>query len=449
MKDREKELVSVPSGPRSTRPRDAGDAGRAPGRVSGIERRLLAYMLDAIGNPPVQLVLWDGERFDHSRRTPVARVHVHDRSALLRLILDPELYFGDAYTNGSIEVEGDLVGFLESIYRSMARTGAHRPLRKFLLRWFHRPRSTALAQARDNIYSHYDISNEFYRLWLDERMVYTCAYFPTPEATLEQAQIAKMHHVCRKLRLRPGESVVEAGCGWGSLALFMARHYGVRVRAYNISREQIAHARRQAELQGLDTRVEFIEDDYRNIAGSYDAFVSVGMLEHVGQRYFHTLGEVIDRVLKDDGRGLIHSIGRIRPGQMNAWIEKRIFPGAAPPSLAEMMEIFEPAGLAVLDVENLRLHYARTLEHWLRRFDRAEARIEEMFDACFVRAWRLYLAGSIAAFLSSDLQLFQVVFNRGSSNEVPWTREHLYRNGSVEKTAQASAEAAAREPAPV
>ncbi len=449
MKDRDKELLSVPSGPRSQRVREAGDPDRARGRVSGIERRLLAYMLGAIGNPPVQLVLWDGERFDSARGPSVARVHVHDRSALLRLILDPELYFGDAYTSGSIEVEGDLVGFLESLYRSMARTTASNPLRARMLSWFHRPRSTAIAQARDNIYSHYDISNEFYRLWLDERMVYTCAYFPTPEATLEQAQVAKMHHVCRKLRLRPGESVVEAGCGWGSLALFMARHYGVRVRAYNISREQIAYARRQAELQGLASRVEFVEDDYRNITGGYDAFVSVGMLEHVGQRYYRMLGQVIDRVLKDDGRGLIHSIGRIRPGQMNAWIERRIFPGAAPPSLAEMMEIFEPAGLAVLDVENLRLHYARTLEHWLRRFDRAQTRIEEMFDARFVRAWRLYLAGSIAAFLSSDLQLFQVVFNRGASNEVPWTRDHLYRDIAGRPPAPAAAEAGAHEPASV
>ncbi|MGE3480523.1 MAG: class I SAM-dependent methyltransferase [Gammaproteobacteria bacterium] len=451
MKDRDEELLSVPSAPRTERMGGTDYTGRARGRVSALERRLLAYMFDAIGNPPVQLVMWNGERFSFSRAPAIARVHIHDRSALLRLILDPELYFGDAYTRGNIEVEGDLVKFLESIYRSMARARMRKPVRKFLLRWFHRPRSTGIAEARDNIYSHYDISNSFYRLWLDENMVYTCAYFPTPGATLEDAQVAKMHHVCRKLRLQPGECVVEAGCGWGSLALFMARHYGVRVRAYNISREQIAYARRQAELQGLDARVEFVEDDYRNISGNYDAFVSVGMLEHVGQRYYRELGAVIDRVLNDDGRGLIHSIGRIQPGQMNAWIEKRIFPGAAPPSLAEMTQIFEPAGFAVLDIENLRLHYARTLEHWLLRFERARDRIEEMFDARFVRAWRLYLAGSIAAFLTSEMQLFQVVFNRGASNEVAWTRDHLYRDTPWGKppSGEVAVEAQARECAPV
>jgi len=437
MNERKKELLSLPSAARADR-LGAPTYPERPqhGRVSGLERRLLGYMFDAIGNPPVEVVLWNGERCSFSRAPAVACMHVHDRSALLRLILDPELYFGDAYTSGNIEVEGDLVRFIESIYRSMARVRLRKPVRKFLLRWFHRPRSTGLAEARDNIYSHYDISNAFYRLWLDERMVYTCAYFPAPGTTLEQAQVAKMHLVCRKLRLQPGEQVVEAGCGWGSLALFMARHYGVRVRAYNISREQIAYARRQAELQGLDPQVEFIEDDYRNIRGSCDAFVSVGMLEHVGQRFYRALGAVIDRVLKDDGRGLIHSIGRIRPGQMNAWIERRIFPGAAPPSLAEMMEIFEPAGLAVLDVENLRLHYARTLGHWLQRFDRTQDRVEEMFDERFVRAWRLYLAGSIAAFKSSDLQLFQVVFNRGTSNELAWTRDHLYRDAPWDRAAE-------------
>jgi cyclopropane-fatty-acyl-phospholipid synthase len=444
MKEPKKEFLSVPSAARPDRAGESGDLGRTQGKVSGVEIRLLRYMFDAIGNPPVQIVLWNGERFSFSRAAAVARVHIHERTALLRLILDPELYFGDAYTSGDIEVEGDLVKFLESVYRSMGRAAARKPVRSFLLRMFHRPRSTSLVQARDNIYSHYDISNPFYQLWLDERMVYTCAYFPTPEATLEQAQQAKMHHVCRKLRLRPGESVVEAGCGWGSLALFMARHYGVRVRAYNISREQIAYARRQAEIQGLHGQVEFIEDDYRNIEGRYDAFVSVGMLEHVGQQFYRPLGAVIDRVLKENGRGLIHSIGRIRPGQMNAWIEKRIFPGACPPSLAEMMDIFEPAGFAVLDVENLRLHYARTLEHWLERFDRTQDRIEEMFDGCFVRAWRLYLAGSIAAFLSSDLQLFQVVFNRGSSNQVAWTRDHLYGDAWREIPVAAPAAAAVR-----
>jgi len=235
-----------------------------------------------------------------------------------------------------------------------------------------------------------------------------------------------MDHICRKLHLKPGETVVEAGCGWGSLALHMARHYGVNVRAFNISRQQVIYARAVAEAAGLSDRVEYVEDDYRNIAGRFDAFVSVGMLEHVGINNYEELGKVIQRSLKEDGRGLIHTIGRNKAELMNAWIEKRIFPGAYPPTLGEMIDIFEPAGFSIIDVENLRLHYAKTLEHWLERFETADKQITEMFDQQFVRAWRLYLAGSLASFSTGWLQLFQVVFAQPDKNNLPWTRAHLY-----------------------
>jgi cyclopropane-fatty-acyl-phospholipid synthase len=254
-------------------------------------------------------------------------------------------------------------------------------------------------------------------------MVYTCAYFPSPDATLESAQLAKMDLVCRKLRLQPGERVIEAGCGWGSLALFMARRYGVTVRAYNISAEQIAYARARARAEGADDRVEFVEDDYRNISGACDVFVSVGMLEHVGLPDYPTLGRVMDRSLTECGRGLLHFIGRNQPAPLNPWIRKRIFPGAYPPTLREVCaEILEPQAFSVLDVENLRLHYAKTLAQWRQRFDASSHQVATIFDDRFVRAWRLYLAGSEAAFTTGWMQLFQVVFARGSSNAIPWIR---------------------------
>jgi cyclopropane-fatty-acyl-phospholipid synthase len=235
-----------------------------------------------------------------------------------------------------------------------------------------------------------------------------------------------MDLVCRKLRLRPEESVIEAGCGWGALALHMATRYGVRVRAFNISREQIAWARSRAREMGVEHRVEFIEDDYRNIGGRCDAFVSVGMLEHVGREQYADLGRVIDRTVQPNGRGLLHSIGQDKPSLLNPWIESRIFPGAYPPTLREMLEVLEPWPFSVLDVENLRLHYALTLQHWLRRFEDARERVREMYDERFVRTWRLYLAGSLAAFNTGKLHLFQVVFARARSNDVPWTRAYLY-----------------------
>jgi cyclopropane-fatty-acyl-phospholipid synthase len=238
-----------------------------------------------------------------------------------------------------------------------------------------------------------------------------------------------MNHVARKLRLTPGQTVFEAGCGWGALALHLAQHYGAKVRAYNISREQLAYARERARTQRLEDRVEFVEDDYRNIRGTCDRFVSVGMLEHVGPEHYRQLGRVICDCLAPDGAGLIHTIGRNQPAPNNPWTERRIFPGSLPPSLSEITRIFEPYDFSVLDVENLRLHYARTCSDWLERFTRAEPTVERMFDRRFVRMWRLYLAGSVAAFSTGGLQLFQVVFAPGASNDVPWTREHLYPAG--------------------
>ena len=331
----------------------------------------------------------------------------------------PSLTFGDEYTAGRIHVEGDLVEFCRTIEQAWASLPAKPIVR--------RSRLNTVARSRDNVYHHYDLGNDFYRLWLDQELAYTCAYFRTPDVSLEQAQRDKFDLVCRKLRLAPGQSVVEAGCGWGGLALHMARNYGVRVTAYNISREQIAFARQRAATEGLDRQVEFVEADWRTIEGRFDAFVSVGMLEHVGPENYRELGRVIQRTLKSDGLGLIHTIGRNLSQPVDAWTERRIFPGSFVPTLVEMMEIFEAGSFSVLDVENLRLHYARTVEHWLDRFDRNVATIRDMFGERFVRMWRLYLAASIATFEAGNMQLFQVVFSHSRNNTIPSTREHLYQ----------------------
>jgi cyclopropane-fatty-acyl-phospholipid synthase len=399
------------------------------GPVHKTERWLTKRLLESAGNPALAIVLWDGTEVKPERQPVIGRLRIHDRRALRKLAINPDLEFGELYCAGRMDVEGDLVQILELLYRALtaARTDGT-SLLGLLPAMSRRPRNT-LARARENIQHHYDIGNDFYRLWLDEQLVYTCAYYPTQTETLEQAQQAKLDYVCRKLRLQPGEHAVDAGCGWGALALHMARHYGASVRAFNISHEQIAFARERACREGLEDRVEFIEDDYRNMSGEFDAFASVGMLEHVGVANYGQLGELLHRVLKPAGRGLIHSIGRDYPMPMNAWIDRRIFPGAQPPSLGELMEIFEPRGFSVLDIENLRLHYARTLEQWTERFERSVDRIREMFDEPFVRVWRLYLASSIAAFRSGTLQLFQVNFTRGGNNDIPWTRQYLYREG--------------------
>jgi cyclopropane-fatty-acyl-phospholipid synthase len=415
----------------STAP-EAAAARKSRGRLSAGERWLAGRMFQALGNPRVRILLWDGEEIPTSGPPPVARVLIGDRATLWKLVFDPHLHFGEAYSDGRIELRGDLLEFLEAVYRARAAAGQRAGmLRRAITWWRERAQSNTLRGSRANIHHHYDIGNDFYKLWLDQQLVYTCAYFPTPQATLEQAQVAKMELVCRKLWLRPGETVVEAGCGWGALGLHMAKHYGVKVKALNISHEQIAYARQRAKQEGLSSRVEFIEDDYRSISGRFDVFVSVGMLEHVGADHYRELGRVIDGCLSREGRGMIHSIGQNEPGELSPWIRRRIFPGAYPPTLREMAGLLEPWGLSVLDVENLRLHYAETLRHWLRRFESAADTVADMFDRRFVRMWRLYLAGSVAAFATGGLQLFQIVFARPGVNEIPWTRARLYQDADA------------------
>jgi len=389
-----------------------------PGRL---DRWLLGQLQSRLGEARIAVTLWG----DPDDKDAEATVRFNDRGALWQTLINPGLHFGDLYSTGRISIHGDLSAVLDEAYRYVAE---NEPKNRLL--------SSAkliapdLSESKRNIHHHYDLGNDFYRLWLDrDWMQYTCAYYPEADMTIEQAQAAKLHHVARKLRLKAGESVVEAGGGWGGLAIFMARNYGVKIRSFNISKEQIAYSRDWAKRESLDHLVEFVEDDFRNISGSYDAFVSVGMLEHVGPGNYEKMGHLMSRVLTPEGRGLVHTIGRDRPGRLNPWIDKRIFPGAHPPTLREMMDLFEASNLSVLDVENIRLHYAETLRAWLERYEENLEAVRNQFDETFVRAWRLYLAGSITAFERGTLQLFQVVFARSAMNRLPSSRKHIYVDG--------------------
>jgi cyclopropane-fatty-acyl-phospholipid synthase len=408
-----------PSGSATT-----GD-GLRPTGFEPLTRWLIARFRRFIGRVPLRIELWNGVSCSLSDATPCATIAVRNLGALLRMVLSPARWFGEAYAAGDIEVHGSLAEGLERIFESWPQSPP-KPLRRG------RAGSHVLRRARRRAQHHYDLGNDFYRLWLDERMVYTCAYFETPELGLEEAQLAKMDYVCRKLRLRPGERVLEAGCGWGALARHMAARYGAHVTACNVSREQVRYARERATQEGLSQRAQYVEDDFRNVPGRFDVFVSVGMLEHVGRANYAELGRVIhDRLDPAHGRGLLHFIGRNRPLALNSWVKRRIFPGAYPPTPAEVLSsVLEPWDLSVLDVENLRLHYASTLQHWRERFERNVEQVAAMFDPTFVRSWRLYLAGSEAAFAAGWLQLFQVVFARGRENQLPWTRAELYRENA-------------------
>ncbi|MDZ7787006.1 MAG: cyclopropane-fatty-acyl-phospholipid synthase family protein [Halofilum sp. (in: g-proteobacteria)] len=393
------------------------------------ERWVAEQLVNLAGGPSVVIELWNGERIGPTAEPGRFTLRIGDRKALYSLLSNPNLAFGDLYSAGRIDVDGgDLAEFLTEVASHLER---QQERQSFAARWVGRGRATPNAAseraARGNIQHHYDLGNEFYRLWLDRAaMQYTCAYYEEPGLTLEQAQLAKLEHVCRKLALQPGQQVVELGCGWGGLARYMAREYGVSVRAFNISREQVEYAREQAAREGLDDRVEYVLDDYRNISGEYDAFVSVGMLEHVGTSNYSTVARLIREHLRKDGLALIHTIGRNRQAGINAWIEKRIFPGAYPPSITQLTGLAEAGPLSVLDIENLRLHYAETLTDWLARYEDNIDQVRDMYDEHFVRAWRLYLSGSIAAFRASSLQLFQMVLAHPDNNGIPRNRKRLH-----------------------
>lgn len=411
------------------------------GQSLAMERWLLQGLLKVMGQPPIRFELWDGSVIDSASATnsgpatnpestkPQFTLRLMDRRAVYQLLANPSLHFGDLYSAGRLHIDGDLLALLQVLYGELYRMNAKgSTLLKTLWR-DQAPRSSSMHNAKESIHHHYDLCNAFYSLWLDQQaMQYTCAYYADTNMTLEQAQQAKMEHICRKLMLKPGMRVVEAGSGWGGLSRYMAEHYEVYVTSYNISPAQVEYSKKQAALQGLSDRIHYIEDDYRNIEGQFDVFVSVGMLEHVGKQNYSTMAKVINRCLAPEGVGLIHSIGRNQPGPINGWIERRIFPGSYPPSVGEFMNLFEQGPFSVLDVENLRLHYASTLDHWLQRFEQHREQVAKLYDESFVRAWRLYLTGSIAGFTTGSLQLFQVVFARDSCNAIPRHRQYLYQD---------------------
>jgi len=387
-------------------------------------------ILEAAGDPPVSLVLPNGVSARPRGGDARFTLHIRRWGALWALLLEPEIGFGDGYARGEIDVDGPLEEFCAEVHRRREALPAGGWLSRAASRYLDWTQRRTLRAARRHIHHHYDRGNDFYRLWLDREMVYTCAFFPHDSATLEEAQLAKMERVARKLALEAGERVVEAGCGWGSFALYIARVHGCRVRAFNISEEQIAWARRRARELGLEGQVEFVLDDYRNITGVYDAFVSIGMLEHVGRDHYNDLRDVIRRSIGDSGRGLLHFIGRTRPAPLSPWIRRRIFPGAYAPALSEALPLLETGNYRVMDIENLRPHYARTLQCWRERYEAAYPQVCSMFGEEFARAWRLYLAGSEAAFRTGSLELYQVLFAGVRCTKRLWTRERAWQEES-------------------
>ena len=360
---------------------------------------------------------------------PNVTMRLSDKSLYYKLVLNPELTAGEAYMDGSMSFEDStLRDFLTlfSINRKGIRTY---PVQK-VLRWISRKlkrfqQANPVGQAQANVSHHYDLGNDFYRLFLDDDLQYSCAYFTGDDETLEQAQANKLRLLASKLDLKDGQRVLDIGCGWGGLALYLAGLADIQVVGVTLSREQQEMARARAEAAGLSDRVSFELKDYRLVEGPFDRIVSVGMFEHVGVRHYGEFFAKIKDLLTEDGVALIHSIGHMSPaGFASPWLRKYIFPGAYSPALSEVFVATEQQRLWVTDVEFLRLHYAETLVHWIKRFDANRDRIEAMYDKRFARMWEFYLISVEAMFRTGHQEVFQMQLTR-DRYALPLTRDYM------------------------
>jgi cyclopropane-fatty-acyl-phospholipid synthase len=361
-------------------------------------------------------------------------IRLSDRATERRILRNPALGFGEAFMDGRLTVESGDIRALADLIGFNLRWEKENPVRAAL--W--RPRRIAAAldawnwrrRSRRNVAHHYDLSDRLFELFLDPRRQYSCAYFAKPEMDLEAAQAAKMKHIAAKLLLEPGQKLLDIGCGWGGLALHLARTAGVEVLGITLSAEQLTHARETAAAAGLSDRVRFELADWRDVTGRFDRIVSVGMFEHVGPPHYGRFLERCHDLLAPDGVMLLHTIGRADgPGATDPWLVKYIFPGGYVPALSQIAPAIERSFLWLTDLEVWRLHYARTLECWYDRVDAARADIIALYDERFVRMWLFYLAGGIAAFRHDGHCVFQLQLAR-RRDSVPLTRDYIAETGA-------------------
>ncbi|HTO42166.1 MAG TPA: cyclopropane-fatty-acyl-phospholipid synthase family protein [Rhizomicrobium sp.] len=373
----------------------------------------------------------DGRRTVIGSGHPHIVLKLHDRWAALELFLQPDLKLGELYMDRRLTVEeGDIAGLLDLLMRNLAQSRKRSVIltiadqwRKFFRRF---AQYNPAGRARAHVAHHYDLSGRLYDLFLDRDRQYSCAYFNAPGETLEEAQIAKKRHIAAKLFLKDEDvQVLDIGCGWGGLALDIARDTGARVKGVTLSEEQIAVARARARSAGLGERCTFDLIDYRALQGKFDRVVSVGMFEHVGVPYYDAFFTKIGDLLTDDGVALIHTIGRSTgPAATNPWISKYIFPGGYTPALSEILPAIERNGLMVADVEVLRLHYGETLKEWRRRFKANWAEVAKVYDERFCRMWEFYLAGAEMSFRREGLVVFQIQLIKRVGT-LPITRDYM------------------------
>lgn len=397
-------------------------------------RSLIESMLSRlVKEPRLDIVFADGtQRTVGAGKAPMLKMRILDRPTEVKLALNPELALGEAVMDGRVVVEsGSLYDLLDTLIAGAHRqelTAWSRALTRFRTAMRRISQHNTPAWARRNVAHHYDLKTAFFRLFLDEDLQYSCAFFPEPGIPLEEAQSIKKQRIISKLAVGPGQHVLDIGSGWGGLGLSIARESGASVKGITLSQEQLAVARQRAEAEGLP--VDFQLQDYRTVTEKFDRVVSVGMFEHVGVGYYRAFFRKIAEVLNEDGVALLHTIGRTTPpGATNPFIAKYIFPGGYTPALSEVAAAVEREGLVITDVEVLRLHYAETLKAWRERFLARRSEAVAMYDERFARMWEFYLAASEASFRHDDLVVFQLQLAK-RLDTLPVTRGYMERVGN-------------------
>ena len=392
-----------------------------------INKNIVKSIAEHLSDRPFDLEYWDGEIIKYGEGEPEFKLIIKNFPSKKELLSDPSVALGEAYMKGDIDIEGDLQKFFESIIRNkdsfMNKNTVFRLASKI--------KAPSLIKSKKDIAHHYDIGNDFYSLWLDKTMSYSCGYFKNPTDTLYDAQMNKIHHILKKLNLKEGQHLLDIGCGWGYLIIEAAKLYKVKALGITLSEEQFKKAKERIKQEGLEDLVDVQLMDYRNLEKSnleFDRIVSVGMAEHVGHANLPLFFKNVDSVLKESGLFLLHNITNLVETEGNKWITTYIFPGGYLPTLREELSIAADINFRTLDVESLRLHYMKTLEEWCKNFMNHLDEERDMFDDEFLRMWHLYLATCAAAFYYWDIDIHQILFSKGINNTLPMTRKYLYED---------------------
>ena len=392
-----------------------------------INKSIVKSIAEHLSDRPFDLEYWDGEIIKYGEGDPEFKLIIKNSPSKKELLADPSVALGEAYMKGDIDIEGDLQKFFESIIRNkdsfMNKNTVFRLASKI--------KAPSLMKSKKDIAHHYDIGNDFYSLWLDKTMSYSCGYFKSPTDTLYDAQMNKIHHILKKLNLKEGQHLLDIGCGWGYLIIEAAKLYKVKALGITLSEEQFKKAKERIKEEGLEDLVDVQLMDYRNLEKSnleFDRIVSVGMAEHVGHANLPLFFKNVDSVLKESGLFLLHNITNLVETEGNKWITTYIFPGGYLPTLREELNIAADINFRTLDVESLRLHYMKTLEEWCKNFMNHLNEERDMFDDEFLRMWHLYLATCAAAFHYWDIDIHQILFSKGINNTLPMTRKYLYED---------------------